>query len=94
MDHPGRQRRPLLAAFLSGIFPGVGQLYNGERRKALLFAVGGIATGFGPLNPLNVDIDPGDPAAGLRMLLLAGLPFLLLALWSVADAYRVAKRPG
>jgi hypothetical protein len=93
-DKPGRQRRPLLAAFLSGLFPGLGQLYNRERLKALLFAVGGLVTGFGPLNPLNVDIDPDDPAAGLRLLLLAGLPFMLLALWSVADAYRVAKRPA
>jgi len=94
MDGPGRQRRPLLAAFLSGIFPGLGQLYNGERLKALLFVVGGLVTGFGPLNPLNVEIDADDPAAGLRTLLLAGLPFLLLALWSVVDAYRAAKRPG
>jgi hypothetical protein len=94
MDTPRRQRKPLLAAFLSGLFPGLGQLYNGERMKALLFAVGGIATGFGPLNPLTVDLDPADPAAGLHTLLLAGLPFLLLALWSVVDAYRAAKRPG
>ena len=94
MDTPGRQPRPLLAAFLSGIFPGLGQLYNGERLKALLFVVGGLVTGFGPMNPLTVDIDPDDPVAGLRMLLLAGLPFLLLALWSVVDAYRAAKRPG
>jgi hypothetical protein len=39
-----------------------------------------------------VDIDLDDPAAGLQKVLLATLPFLVVALWSVIDAYRVAKR--
>jgi hypothetical protein len=86
------RRRPLLAAFLSGLFPGLGQLYNRERRKAALFAIAGVLTGFGPWSPADVDIDLGDPAAALRSLLLASLPFLAVALWSVIDAYRVAKR--
>lgn len=83
-------RSPVLAAFLSGIFPGLGQLYNGERGKAALFAIGAALTGFGPLSPLDADIDLGDPAAALRGLLLASLPFLALAFWSVVDAYRRA----
>jgi len=77
---------------LSGIFPGLGQLYNRERWKALLFFVGGALTAFGPLSPLDVDIDLDDPFAGLRSLLRASLPFLLVALWSVIDAYRAARR--
>jgi len=90
-DTPAKRRSPLLAAFLSGIFPGLGQLYNRERRKALLFVVGGAVTAFGPFNPLDVDIDLNDPAAGLRKVLLASLPFLV-ATWSVIDAYRTARR--
>ncbi len=94
-DHigaPTKPRRPMLAAVLSGIFPGLGQLYNQERLKAVLFAAGGLLTSVGPFSPLDVDIDLNDPAAGMRRVLLAALPFLVLALWSVADAYRSARR--
>jgi hypothetical protein len=86
-----RRRRPLLAAFLSGLFPGLGQLYNGQRLKAALFAAGGIVTGFWPLSPLDIDIDLNDPAAGMRKVLAAALPFLVIALWSVVDAYRSVR---
>lgn len=87
-----RRRSPILAAFLSGIFPGFGQLYNRERLKALLFFACGAVSAFGPFNPLDVDIDLDDPAAGLRKVLLASLPFLLVATWSVIDAYRTARQ--
>jgi hypothetical protein len=90
-DHP--RRSPLLAMVLSGLFPGLGQVYNHEPGKALLFAVGAVLTGFGPLSPLDVDIDLGNPAAGLRMVLLTSVPFFVIALWSVVDAYRTAKHP-
>lgn len=85
-------RRPLLAAFLSGVFPGLGQLYNRERLKGLLFFAVGAVTAFGPFNPLDVDIDLNDPAVGLRKVLLASLPFFVVATWSVVDAYRTAQR--
>jgi hypothetical protein len=87
-----RPRRPLVAVVLSGLFPGLGQWYNRELGKAVLFALGGVLTGFGPWNPLDVDIDPAAPAVGLEHVLLASLPFLAVALWSVVDAYRVARR--
>lgn len=90
---PSRKRRsPLLAMALSGLFPGLGQLYNGETRKAVLFLVGGGLTAFGPVSPLDVDIDPSAPLPGLRMVMLVSLAFLALSLWSVVDAYRVARR--
>lgn len=94
-EREGRRSRrsPVLAMMLSGIFPGLGQLYNREPRKGLLFGVGAVLTGFGPLSPLDVDIDLGNPAAGLRMVLLTSVPFLVVALWSVVDAYRAAKHP-
>lgn len=88
---PAKRRSPLLAAFLSGIFPGLGQLYNRQRLKAVLFFAGGAAAAFGPFNPLEVDIDLNDPAAGLRKVLLAALPFLVVGLWSVVDAFRSAR---
>jgi len=89
---PPRRRSPLLAVILSGFFPGLGQLYNGEKRKALLFVLGGVVTGFGPLSPLDVDIDPSAPTGGLERVLLASVPFLAIQLWSVVDALRVARR--
>jgi len=88
-----KSRSPMLAVFLSGIFPGLGQLYNRDWRKAVLFSVGGLLSGFGPLSPLSIDIDPGDPATGLLQVLLESLPFMVVALWSVIDAYRSARRP-
>jgi hypothetical protein len=87
-----RRRSPLLAAVLSGLFPGLGQLYNRERLKALLFVIGGVVASV-PLGLLDVDIDLDNPAAGMRRLLLTSLPFLVVALWSVIDAYRTARRP-
>jgi hypothetical protein len=87
-----RRRSPLLAAVLSGLFPGLGQLYNRERLKALLFVIGGVVTAV-PFSLVDVDINLDNPAAVMRMVLLASLPFLIVALWSVIDAYRTARRP-
>lgn len=38
-EHTDRQRSPSLAAFLSFLWPGLGQLYVGRRRAALVFAL-------------------------------------------------------
>ena len=88
---PPKRRSPLVAVILSGLFPGLGQLYNGERKKALLFILAAVIV-FGLLSPLDIDIDPDAPAAGLVKVLLATLPFLVIAGWSVIDALRVARR--
>ena len=87
-----KRGRALLAATLSGIFPGLGQLANREPLRALVFFAAGLVTGFGPLAPWQVPIDPADPAPGLQRALLETLPFLAIALWSVVDAYRRAPR--
>jgi TM2 domain-containing membrane protein YozV len=87
-----KRRSPMVAVLLSGLFPGLGQLYNRQKVKAGLFVVGGVVTGFGPLSSLDVDIDMNDPVAGLQRVLLGSLPFLIVALWSVVDAYRTAQR--
>ncbi len=89
---PPPRRSPTLAVILSGLFPGLGQLYNRERLKALLFFVGAVLTGIWPLSPLSMDIDMDDPIAGLRAVMLWSVPFLAIALWSVIDAYRTAKQ--
>lgn len=38
-SHPKKKKNPLLALVLSGILPGLGQLYNRQILKALLFFV-------------------------------------------------------
>lgn len=91
---PRRGRSRVLAMTLSGLFPGLGQLYNREPWRALAFFAAGVLTGFGPWNPLDIDIDIDDPVRGLRNVLLASLPFMAVALWSVIDAYRRADPPA
>src|ERR1700687_184773 len=91
-DAVAKPRSPMLAVFLSGLFPGLGQVYNRDWRKAVLFSVAGVLSGFGPLSPLSSDIDPVDPGTGLMKVLLESLPFMVVALWSVIDAYRSARR--
>ncbi len=85
---PPVRRSPVVAALLSGLFPGLGQLYNREWRKAFLFFAGGMVTS---VATLFVEI-PDDLLAALRVLLMLSVPFLALALWSVIDAYRAAKQ--
>jgi hypothetical protein len=88
---PARDKSRTLALFLSGLFPGLGQLYNGDFWRALAFAAAGAFTGLGPWNPLQIDIELDDPATGLRNVLLASIPFLVVAVWSAVDAWRRAK---
>jgi hypothetical protein len=90
MSDPEARRRQVVGFILSGIFPGLGQFYNHEYGKGVLFAVAGAA-----LSWLAARAIPGDllglaqPGAAL-MLLLAAL--LGLWLWAIVDAWRVAGR--
>jgi LCP family protein required for cell wall assembly len=90
-----RRRSPFAAAFLSLIFPGLGQLYAGAPMRALAFAAGPIlilALGGGLI--LRVDriellgfmIDP----AVLDAILVVNLAVLVYRLIAIVDAYRVA----
>jgi hypothetical protein len=90
-DEAPVRRSPTLAACLSGLFPGLGQYYNGQKRKAALFAIATVLLGFGPFSPLDVQIDIGNIEAGLRKAIFMSVPVMAVALWSVVDAYRVAK---
>ena len=67
-------------AFVLGLFPGLGAIYNGEYNKALIHIVVFIAMIFG----LNTDI--GDAAQTVLGLSLAGFIFYM-----AFDAMRVAK---
>lgn len=76
---PARSGSPGVA-FVLGLFPGLGAVYNGEYNKALIHIVVFIAMIFG----LNSDL--GDAAETVLSLLLAGF-----ILYMAFDAMRVAK---
>ena len=84
------RRRKVLALILSGVFPGLGQFYNRQPVKGVLFLVVG-----GVLSWLLGRLTPTDPRALVRpeasfFVLLAVL--LAVWLWSAIDAWRVAGR--
>ncbi len=91
-----RARSPFAAAFLSLIFPGLGQLYAGAPLRALAFAAGPIlllALAAGTI--LRVDriallgflIDP----TVLDAVFVVNLAILVYRLVAIVDAYRVAE---
>ncbi len=91
-----RTRSPFAAAFLSLIFPGLGQLYAGAPMRGLAFAAGPIlllALSAGMV--LRVDrialfgflVDPGV----LDAVFVLNLAFLVYRLVAIVDAYRVAE---
>ena len=73
---------------LSGIFPGLGQLYNREYLKGVLFLIPGAVLIWliGRATPTDL-LALAQPSATL-MLLLAAL--LAVWLWAIIDAWRVA----
>jgi hypothetical protein len=90
MSEPGARRRQAVGFILSGIFPGLGQLYNREYLKGVLFVIPGAVLTWLVLQALPADpLALAQPDAAI-MLLLATL--LALWLWAIIDAWRVAGR--
>jgi polyisoprenyl-teichoic acid--peptidoglycan teichoic acid transferase len=91
----GRARRPLLAAALSCLLPGAGQLYLGHRRRGwtmLAITVGCVAMAVGLLSePAAVSRMLVEPGA-LLGLLLADVGLLAFRAVAVVDAYLLATR--
>ena len=97
MTGPSR-RRKIVALFLSGIFPGIGQFYNRQPLKGIAFAVAGgglcwLAERAVPADVLTQNLlleQPTKPAENLlSLILLVGL-LLIVWLWSLVDAWRAA----
>ena len=85
---PAVRRRRVIALVLSGIFPGLGQLYNRQLLKGLI----GLALGLA-LSWLAGRAAPTDPYALPGAALLVPLCVLLAVWsWSVIDAWRTASR--
>ena len=90
MSDPGTRRRQVVGFILSGIFPGLGQLYNREHLKGVLFAVPGAVLSWLASREIPADLLAlAQPSAALTLLLAA---LLGLWLWSIIDAWRVGGR--
>ena len=95
MAAPATRRRQVIALMLSGIFPGIGQLYNRQPIKGAVGVVLGVvltwaaAARAAPADPLALSAPAADIPAPL---------FALLAVWvwSLVDAWRSCRplRPG
>ena len=90
MIDPAARRRQVLGFILSGIFPGLGQLYNREYLKGVLFIIPGAVLTWLVFRAIPADLlAVGQPNPRLTLLLV-----LLLAvwLWAIIDAWRIAGR--
>jgi len=94
ITHPG------VAAVLSFIFSGIGQLYNGQIKKGLLviflsvvsifiFLIGSIFIGFWLLGKF---IFRGELVLGLSLFFIGIIAICVLGLYSIFDAYKVAAK--
>jgi hypothetical protein len=92
MADAAARRRQVVGFILSGIFPGLGQLYNREYLKGVLFIVPGAV-----LTWLFMRAVPTDILALAQPPTSLILPMVLLLavwLWAIADAWRVGGRSG
>ena len=90
MSEPNARRRQVVGFILSGIFPGLGQIYNREYLKGVLFIIPSAILSWlvGRATPTDL-LALAYPSAAL-MLLLAAL--LAIWLWAIIDAWKVAAR--
>ena len=90
MSDPGARRRQVVGFILSGIFPGLGQFYNREYLKGVLFLIPGAVLTWliGRVTPTSL-LALAQPNATLILLLAA---LLVLWIWAIIDAWRVAAR--
>lgn len=93
----GARKRPVLAALLSALLPGTGQLYAGRRRRAvillsidlILIVLAGLALS-NTLAVVKAAFRP-DVLVGA---MLGNIALLAYRLWSADDAYRIAAVNG
>ena len=85
-------QRSAIALILSGLFPGLGQLYNRQIVKGVVFLGLGVVLSWlvaraVPLDPVELLEQGVKPGA-----ILAAVVLLAIWLWSIVDAWRGAAR--
>ena len=90
MTQQSTRRQQLIALILSGVFPGLGQFYNRQPGKGVAFLAVGVVLSWllGRAVPMGslLLIQP-EPRLLLWLCVL-----LIVWLWSLIDAWRVAGR--
>jgi hypothetical protein len=89
-------KNPVVAGFLSGVVPGLGQFYCRRWRKGLAFLIGatvldgilGVSAGF---IDLFTAILSGGPPQDPLVVTLKSLPLVAIAGWSVVDAVKTTR---
>jgi hypothetical protein len=93
------KKSPALAGVLSGLMPGLGQFYCRQWKKGAAFLIGALVVdgalgaSVGMLKLMQASLS-GTPVDDAGSILLRSIPLLAVALWSVVDAVRTAKRPS
>ena len=84
-------RRPMLAAFLSALSPGLGQFYNRHWLKGLGFLIGAMILSTMAADQISVEaLMAGDSSGAWKALALLVI-LLGFLIWSIVDAYGSAK---
>lgn len=84
-NQPTHQRFPLLAALMTLIAPGMGQIYNGQARKAGILCAWVVVFAFAVRSPLVI-------WGGIAAVALSYLVAIFGVIYLVSDAWRHAKR--
>ena len=88
-----RSRKAKVAMLLSAVFPGLGQFYNHEYAKGTAFLLSGLVLGWMSSETFPLDtLLAGKTPEGLGQLITVMSLFLVCYLYSMVDAYRLAKR--
>ena len=90
MNDPVRRRRQLVGFILSGIFPGLGQLYNREYLKGALFIIPSAILTWLLYRAVPADLLALTQPNPTLMRLTAAL--LAIWLWAIIDAWKVAGK--
>jgi hypothetical protein len=92
MTNPAGRRRAVIAFFLSGVFPGLGQFYNRQHLKGGAFLAAGVVLSWliGRMVPTDL-VALASASIGTDAILLLCL-LLAIWVWSAIDAWRAGMR--
>lgn len=84
-----KKRKPLLAALLSAITPGLGQLYNGQALKGALFFVSMLI-----VNPVVMRLSVHSERNFLSFVVICVVLYFAIYAAAIVHAYKVARAIG
>jgi len=87
------RQKPCIACCLSLLVPGIGQVYNGEYKKAGIFFIGAVIAGVVAYSDRPRYDTQGNLISGGGPVYYVGSTCgLAITLWSAIDAYRTAQK--